>query len=374
MKRLLLIGGWGVLCGLMHPIVAVAHSTDVQLSQTTPDMVPLLDSLRQSNEPDLPISNGGQLNEQTIRELTHLRNTALSSPQDDVQRQAAGQAAWLLGLLHLHGAAVSASSSKAKQWFTLAWHYGEPMASAGLAWCAYDGCQSAPDRAQAQQWARQLMSVDLGRALYMQWLLERQLRPLHLEQEDGLKSLTRSERNLLDQAVAAGNVHAMIDLGILFAQSHDMRRSLTLFENAAAQSEVASQNANWVRQRILMERRASSVRPTNKVTPSQADALFKMARKYHRGDGVSVNYVEAIRLYRQADAAGSPAARRMLSLIYARTTLDGSLDPVWMRQLSDMDVAALVPKQDATQGASALHKEPTPLIDLLPRRWRRLIN
>jgi TPR repeat protein len=208
----------------------------------------------------------------------------------------------------------------------------------------------------------------------MQWLLERQLRPLHLGQEYGLKSLTQSERNLLDKAVAAGNVHAMIDLGILLAQSHDMRRSLTLFDNAAAQSDVASQNASWVRQRILMERRISSDRPSNKVTASQADVLFKIARKYHRGEGVSVNYVEAIRLYRQADAAGSQAARRMLSLIYARTTLDGSIDPVWMRQLSDMDVASLVPKQDATQGALALHKEPTPLIDLLPRRWRRLMD
>lgn len=374
MRGLLLIGGLGVLCGLMHPSVAQAPATDLQLSQSNPDMVPLLDSLRQSDEPELPLSNGKQLNEQIIRELAYLRNTALTLTQEEAQRKAAGQAAWLLGLLHLHGAAVSASSSKAKQWFTLALQYGEPMASAGLAWCAYDGCQSAPDRAQAKRWTRQLMSVDMGRALYMQWLLERQLRPLQLEQENGLKSLTQSERDLLEKAVAAGNVHAMIDLGILCAQSHDMLRSLTLFENAATQSDVANQNASWVRQHLLMERLANSAHPNNKVTPSKAENLFQIARKYHRGDGVSVNYMEAIRFYRLAETAGSQAARRMLFLIYARTTLDGGLDPVWMRQLSDMDVSSLVPKQDVSQGTSALHKEPTPLIDLLPRKWWRLIN
>ena len=148
MRRVLLVCGLGVLWGFMDPAVVVAHSTDFQLSQTTSDMVPLLDSLRESNEPELPLAKGGQVNEQVMRELTYLNNIALSSPEDDMQRQAAGQAAWLLGLLHLHGAGVSVSSRKAKQWFTLAWHYGESMASAGLAWCAYDGCQSAPDRSR----------------------------------------------------------------------------------------------------------------------------------------------------------------------------------------------------------------------------------
>jgi len=67
-------------------------------------------------------------------------------------------------------------------------------------------------------------------------------------------------------------------------------------------------------------------------------------------------------------------ARRMLSLIYSRTTPEGGLDPVWMRQLSEMDVSSLVPKQDVALGLSALRKEPTPLVDLLPRKWLRLMD
>jgi TPR repeat protein len=89
---------------------------------------------------------------------------------------------------------------------------------------------------------------------------------------------------------------------------------------------------------------------------------------------VALNYAEAIRLYRQADAQGSGHAKRMLSLIYSRTTPEGGLDAVWMRQLADLDVNAPVPKQDVALGASALRREPTPLIDLLPTKWRQWMD
>jgi len=369
-----MLSSFGLACGLVSPFWVMANQDDQQISQTTSDMVPLTDTLRAISEPEPLSASGRELSEQMLRELEHLRATALSHPQDEVRRQAAGQSAWLLGLLYLHGAGVSLSPTKAKQWFTLASHYGDPMASAGLAWCAYEGCQSVPDRVQSQRWARKLMVVDMGRAFYIQWLLERQLRPLHLDNEEGFKSLTSSERSLLEKSVSAGNVHAMIDLGILYAKSHDLRKSLALFEAAAQRSRVAGENAAWVRSRIKMERSDALLDRTTNALTTQAEELFKNARKHHRGDGVLVNYAEAIRLYRQAEAKGSQTARRMLSLIYARTTKDGTIDPVWMRQLSDMDVASLVPKQDVMLAASALRKEPTPLIDLLPNKWQKLID
>lgn len=363
---------WVCLSG--QTTIWARQDDEFKVSQATTDMVPLIDTLREVNVPESGLEKQNKLNEQAVRELAYLRKTALTKPADEAQRVVAGHSAWLLGLLYLHGAGVSINSVKAKQWFTLSAHYGEPMASAGLAWCAYEGCQSSPNLASSQHWIQQLQSVDVARALYMQWLLERQLRPLSPNISEGLASLTSNERGLLDKAVAAGSLHAMVDLGILCAQSHDLGRALALFEAAAAQSEVAGQNAAWVRQRMASERRAHSVRTWEKSSTSQAEAIFKMGRKYHRGDGVPVNYVEAIRLYRQADSAGSQAAKRMLSLIYSRTTPEGGLDPLWMRQLSAMDVSALVPKQDVALGISALRKEPTPLIDLLPRRWVRMID
>lgn len=355
-------------------IVWARQDGEIKISQTTPDMVPLVDTLREVNEPESGSAIQQKLNEQVVRELAYLRQTALTQPADDAQRVAASHSAWFLGLLYLHGAGVVTNSAKAKHWFILSAHYGEAMASAGLAWCAYEGCQSSPNWAQSQHWVQQLMSVDLARALYMQWLLERRLRPISPNISEGLASLTLNERGLLEKAVAAGSVHAMVDLGILCAQSHDLRRALILFERAAVQSDIAAQNAAWVRQRMTLERRTSTARAQEKTNLSQADAIFKAGRQYHRGDGVSVDYVEAIRLYRQADSAGSQAARRMLSLIYSRIAPDGGLDPVWMRQLSEMDVSSLVPKQDVALGISSLRREPTPLIDLLPRKWARLID
>ena len=375
MKRFFLICAMGVAGSLYGMNWAEArYEDDLKLSQTTPDMVPLLDSLRDTNEPETVVLKQHKLSEQAVRELAHFRTTALAPPMDDAQRAAAGQSAWMLGLLYLHGAGVPANSAKAKQWFTLGGHYGEPMARAGLAWCAYEGCQSSANWAQAQHWTQQLMLADPARAYYMQWLLERQLRPLNPNANEGVRSLTAAERDLLDRAVSGGNVHAMIDLGILYAQVHDWRHALALFEDAAAQSDVANQNAIWVRQHMRMENQIPRSSSKAQVSLAKAEALFRLARKYHRGDGISVNYVEAIRLYRQADSAGSPSARRMLSLIYSRTTPDGALDPSWMRQLSGVDVASLVPKQENTLSISALRKEPTPLIDLVPRAWLRMMD
>ncbi len=363
---------WGGLNG--QDLALARQGGESRPPSSAPDEVQVSEAFQLLNDPEPLLLKPHKANEQTLRELAYLRETALRQPVTDAQRKASAESAWLLGLLYLHGAGVPTNSAKAKNWFTLSAHYGEPLASAGLAWCAYEGCLTTPDWPLAQHWARQLATVDLARSLYLQWLLERQLRPLNPNANEGLLSLSVKERALIEKAASAGSVHAMIDLGILASQSHDYRRALTLFEAASAQSEAAGLNASWVRERMAAERRSPVPRTTGKPNASQAEAVFNAARKFHRGDGVSVNYTQAIRLYQQADAAGSLEARRMLSLIYSRTTPEGGLDPIWMRQLSEMDVSSLVPKQDVALGLSALRKEPTPLVDLLPRKWLRLMD
>jgi hypothetical protein len=41
-----------------------------------------------------------------------------------------------------------------------------------------------------------------------------------------------------------------------------------------------------------------------------------------------------------------------------------------MRQLADMDIAAVVPKQLEVTEVTSLQREITPLLDLLPLTWR----
>jgi TPR repeat protein len=361
---LALVGCLGV------PLRTVASGDEgLQLSQSTPDMAPLLDSLREFSEPHERARKGAPPNAQALRELMHLRQQALATPTNATQRVQAGQAAWLLGLIYLHGAGVTTNPAQARQWFTLSVHYAEPMAQAGLAWCALDGCQSAANLAQARNRAQRLASVDPGRAAYFLWLIERQLHPLNPQASEGLRSQAAPQRRLLDQAVAADHVHALNALGILYAQDQDLGQALLLFERAAGRSRVARENAAWVRQRIALAQSGLPTPPIETANLSQAQATFKAARDFHRGAGIPINYAQAIRLYRQAEVQGSAPASRMLALIYSRTALDGTLDPVWMRQLSELDIGSLAPRQETAPGISALRAEPTALIDLLPLDW-----
>src|SRR5690606_33976280 len=107
-----------------------------------------------------------------------------------------------------------------------------------------------------------------------------------------------------------------------------------------------------------------------------AAQLLAQARKFHRGTGVPVNYVEAVRLYRQAEAKGSVEARRMLSLIFSRPAplSMGGINVGWMQQLAYADPMTTIPTVGVPSTVDLLYREPTPLYDLLPDFWRQQIT
>jgi TPR repeat protein len=133
---------------------------------------------------------------------------------------------------------------------------------------------------------------------------------------------------------------------------------------------VAADNVVIVKEQLVIKRAKSGAEIKPPAPGHNAEALFKEARRYHRGEGIPVNYNEAIRLYRMAQAEGSVQAQRMLNLIYARTSPDGQLDMGWMRQLSDADVSGPTPQMGHSSGPKLLRREPTPLYDLLPKLWK----
>lgn len=71
-----------------------------------------------------------------------------------------------------------------------------------------------------------------------------------------------------------------------------------------------------------------------------------------------------------AQTVGNVQEQRMLNLIYARTSLNGQLDMGWMRQFSDADVSRPTPQMGHCSGPKLLHREPSPLYDLLPKLWK----
>lgn len=285
-------------------------------------------------------------------------------------RSARAQAAWLLGLIHLHGAGMAVQAAAARGWFDRAWSLGEPRAAAGLAWCAIDGCDGPTDPEAARRWLKALDRVDRPRAQYLEWLMLDRRAPLPpmttASGAPGPRDRADPAPALLLQAARAGDAQALLELGLQSLAADRPDEALRHFEAAAPKSSAAASNAARLRGSRLQEPGEPQLRAGTPPESDSAAGLMAAAQRAHRGQGQPANYTEAIRLYRLADLKGSLPARRMLALIYARPTAQGQLDVTWMRQLADLDLSGDIPRT----ASPGMRREPTGLSDWLPDRWR----
>jgi TPR repeat protein len=302
------------------------------------------------------------------RALAQLRSRAEGRGTLAQQREAQ----WTMGLLALHGIAMAQNGPQARQWFERAQRSGHPLASAGLAWCAIDGCGQPPDPPAARPWIAQLAQVDAPRARYLEWLLARRLAPLSTASPAGQEGTgdtpmpgTLPEQALLQRAAEAGSPGAQLEWGLALLARNQPEDALRQFRAAAPRSIHAAANAQMLGERM----QATGQMPTEGMAaPTTAQQQWLQAQRYHRGEGVPANYTEAMRLYQQAAAGGHAGARRMLELIYSRPAPGGGVDIVWMQQLSRIDPLTL--QAIAPAGPSPYRQDPTPLFDLLPAGWR----
>jgi TPR repeat protein len=299
------------------------------------------------------------------RELDQLRRSATPASGFG-STQSAAHAAWVLGLLSLHGIAVPFDPQQAVVWFRRATGANhEPLAWAGMAWCAIDGCDGPPNPPEAQAAIDKLKRVQRSRALYLQWLLDVAHKPITLAEADadsGSMSRKLPQAALLQQAAKAGDAPAQVELGVAAAARGDFALARQYFRSAASRSPAARANL-----RLLDEREASS----HPRKGSEADQVLAQAQRFHRGDGVPLNYAEAIRLYQKAASLGSLPARRMLELILSHPTPQGSINIGWMAQLAQLDPTSNLPALDSRRFAGIMERDPTPLVDLIPAPWRQ---
>ena len=305
--------------------------------------------------------------ERALQKLRATANANAASPSRPPGDPPPREAAWLLGLLALHGRAMPADAADARRWFERAQLLGHPLAPAGLAWCLIDGCAAPPNPAAARPWIARLRSTDPGRALYLEWLVETKLAPLHMA-TTGTRDTTAAPppwRELLVRAAQAGNAQALNELGLESVSAGRLPEALAQFRAAAQRSPAAAANAQLLASRLQA--------PTQSPPRSQnANEWFAQALRYHRGDGVPSNYAEALRLYQVAAANGSKPAQRMLERIYSRPAADGSVDIAWMQQLANLDVTregAVLPTLSAPS-PQLFVRDPTPLYDMIPPPWR----
>ena len=345
-------------------------------SQITQDHQPIDPTLLNVPAPQMPDPDHPAQD----KAVEKLRTTALAPPgkPDSKSDPAPNEAAWLLGLLALHGKAMPADPVQARHWFERAYLLGYPLASAGLAWCQIDGCGRAPNPALARTWIDRLRKVAPGRALYLEWYLENQFAPLAIAPPAPLHKAQPlappRHRDLLLRAAQAGDSHALNELALENLAGGRLDLALRQFQAAGKQSDAAASNARLLSKR--MESRTIQ-RTTQPRTGDQgANEWFLQARRYHRGEGVPSNYAEAIRLYQVASASGSKEAKRMLELIFSRPAPQGVVDIAWMQQLAQLDITreGAILSTHAPSGQSLFGRDPTPLYDLLPSHWRNPLN
>jgi uncharacterized protein len=372
------------------PLYSAAQPTTQPVSR--PEPVPVLrvqatsEPLRADTTPAPPLVYSGTVTGPALRaegadsavmnpdvaQLRSLAMTGLARSQRGASAvnasRAQANAAWVLGLLYLHGIAVVANPAEAAKWFESARSLGEPLAVAGLAWCDIEGCKAQPNPALARRWLPALRTANLPRAQYLQWLIDMRLSPLQVA-APGVQAYASSRpdaglpnRQWLLAAAQAGDVQATIELGLESVAANRPEQALAYFRAVAPRSQVATANA------ALMQARLQSPSKTTQTT--SVDETLALAQRNHRGEGQPANYVEAIRLYQKAQNQGSTQARKMLELIFSRPLANGHVDVAWMQQLAYASYVKDMVVLGSALPPPALQREPTPLFDLLPPFWR----
>jgi uncharacterized protein len=360
-----------------------AHWESTKESSQLAFNVPLLDTPVRSSGPEVADVDRGVISTAQRIELDRLSvlaanaENAAKALRPSKPEQA--NAAWIMGLLTLHGRGLPADVKRAKSWFQIAWQQGEKMASAGLAWCEMVGCGMPPDLAKARYWRTQLARVNRGRALYFEWLARAKSAPLDLPNDMDIQFGidTIPHHKLLVEAANAGDIHAHIELGIESAAKNQLDEALQHFLFAEKNSSIISTNASLIRTEIN-DAKSIAAQPHSGVDRNElAELSWLQARRYHRGEGIPINYVEAIRLYRKAADLGHLQAKKMLDLIFSQSVETGAVNIFWMQRLSRVDVSGLSPQLPMVDGPVLLAREETGLTDFIPRDWisgYRVIN
>ena len=303
-----------------------------------------------------------------LRQLEQYANAATGTPPRALANyvRTPADAAWLLGLMNLHGIGTGLNPIRAREWFIQAQKLRHPLAPAGIAWCFLDGCGQQADAEKALPWIVQLRKTDAARALYLEWLRSQLMAPLQVATPSKPEVESKMPSALLLKAVKAGDTYAENELGIYYAENGQLEQARRLFQLAAKSSPAAQANLELITRQSQEKNQVKTARQ-----PQSGQELFLRARQFHRGDGVPVNYAEALRLYRQAATSGNPYAQKMLALLYTQPTPTGDLNIVWMKQLANVDVT----QQGGTvmlepPPPPILQHDPSPLFDFLPARLR----
>lgn len=226
------------------------------------------------------------------------------------------------------GRAGQPNYDQAARSFKSAADAGDLRASIAFAYLQAMGLGVPRDPSSARQRLQAASGAGIARADYILSLVEAMERRPQSAQRAGA---------LRESAARRGDAVAENAMGVYYQQQGDRTTAELWYQRAVEHgSRNATQNlANLARSEQVKQQVADTRRTAD---TGNADALFSLARRYHRGEGVPPDYGQALRLYRAAAAKGSEPARQMLGLIQSRPAVDGQVDPAWMQQLASATV------------------------------------
>jgi uncharacterized protein len=212
----------------------------------------------------------------------------------------------------------------AARWFQEAATGGEMRAQIALGYLQSRGLGLTRDPASGMRRLQQASVAGYARADYIISLLQN---------NDRRTDVRLRMESLRASAARRGDAVAQNAMGVNYQLQGDRSTAEMWYRRAAEHgSESAVRNlAGLARSEVRQGQVAKTVQSAE---AGDAGSLFELARRYHRGDGVPLDYMRAIQLYRAASAQGSEQARRMIGLIQSRTDVSGNIDPTWMRQLA----------------------------------------
>ena len=246
---------------------------------------------------------------------------------------------------------------RAARAFKAAADAGDTRGAMAFAYLQMMGLGVARDLPAARAKLQQASATGIVRADYLLSLLESM---------DKRPQSPQRAAMLRESAARRGDAVAENAMGVHYQLQGERVTAELWYQRAADHgSRSAVQNlANLARSEVVKEQVASTTRAAE-TGQADADALFVLAQRHHRGDGVPLDYAQALRLYRAAAAKGSEAAQQMLGLIQSRPSPDGQIDPVWMQELATANVGAANRKPEAPAALTvAVPKNDDPLSGL----------
>lgn len=264
-----------------------------------------------------------------------------------------------LGLVYYEGKSVGRSYAEAYRRFEQAASGGDARAALAAGYLLARGWGIARNPADARAWFGIAGQAGYPRGFYLQSLLEDQI---------GTPQGRMAARDLLERAAAAGDPVAANALGVSYEHAGQAATARLWYQQAASEgSRSAAHNLERLGAAAASnQQRDDALRRLREASAAgNADATYELATRYHRGDGVPVDYGEAVRLYRLAAREGSAEAQRMLSLILSRSTSAEPISPAWMLELSRL----AQPPRDTAQAvdATALDDPLDGLFELQPQ-------